>query len=331
MAWPCPRWWTSRSGSPSRRTMIEYSKALIRYAFLCPALILLALMALTMPESGLASDTSASLPHLRIVYGDVRTMLDGTVILPLEIRFDNAYGVNRMESLSGVTVGVAALPVRASLVKQTKPFIYRAISVTKTGEQWAILLSAGSPQNFAVRVQARHVTNGRTTYLAAETNCVVFGRTHGAKTESKPETLPPVWFSGLGLGIAPPFHYWPQTEDPVQMTLYLGSRALPGTMLTVLEGSSPVTQLMTDESGRAAYVPPDDPMLNKQGEKAAKQILLVAAYGKGNDRFVVTRTLLLHRNRFTHRHLRPGLALFGGTAFFIGGAVVWARRRRWPV
>lgn len=306
--------------------MIEYVQALIRDAFLCPVLFLLALLALTMPESGMAIDAGAQLPHLQIVYGEVRTIPDGTVILPLQIRFDNAQGINRMESLSGLTAGVAALPARAL---QTKSFVYQAIPVTKIGEQWMILLSAGSPQNFAVRVQARHVKNGRTTYLAAETNCVVFGRTRGAKTESNPEALPPAWFSGLGLGIAPPFHYWPQTEDPVQITLYLDSRALPGTILTVLEGAYPVTRLTTDQSGCAIYVPSDDPALNRQGDKATKQILLVAAHGEGNNRFVVTRTLCFHRNRFTHRHLRPGLALFGGTVFFIGGAVVWARRRRW--
>jgi hypothetical protein len=308
--------------------MIKSGQAVIRRAFLCPALFLLALLTLVTPESSLADEAGAQLPHLRIVYGEAQTMPDGTVFLPLEIHLDDAHGVNRMESLSRVTAGVASLPARASTVTLTKPLVYRSIPVTKTGEQWTILLSADSPRSFAVRVQARTATNGMTTYLAAETNCFVFGRKLEVKAESKAEALPPAWFSGLGLSIDPPFYYWPQTGDPLQVTLYLGNRTLPKTTLTVFDGSSPVTRLLTDHAGRVVYVPPDDQVLNRQGEKATKQILLVTAYDEGNDHFVATRTLRLHRNRFTHRQSDAGLALFGATALLTCGAVAWVRRRR---
>jgi hypothetical protein len=313
-----------------RVNMIETASALIRCAFLHPAFFLLVLLALVTSESGLADDADVRLPRLWIVYGEGQSLSDGTVVLPLEIHFDNVQRANRLESLSDITAGVASLPALGPSVKQSKPLVYRAIPVTKTGKKWTIQLSTGAPRNFAVRVQARHVANGGTTYLAAETNCAIFGRKLGARAESKAEALTPAWFSGLGMSIEPPFYYWPQTEDPLQVTLHLSGRALPKTTLNILDGSSLPTQYVTDHAGKVVYAPPDDPALNKQGEKAVKQVFLVSVYREGNDLFVAIRTLRLHRNRFSHRQLDMGLTLFGATTLLTGGAVVWARRRRRP-
>lgn len=307
---------------------IGWGQALTRRAFRYPAIFLLTLWTLAMPGTGLAGGADVPLSCMRIVYGEAQTLPTGTVLLPLEVRFDKAHGENRLGTLSSVTAGVAALPARIPSEQPAGPFVYRAIPLNRTGEKWTILLSASSPRNFSIRVQARYVAKGRTTYLAAETNCFVFGRNLGAKTVPRPEVLPPQWFAGLGLSIDPPFFYWPQTEEPLRVTLHLGDRALSGTALTVFDGSFPATRLLTDQSGCVVYAPPDDPALNRQGDKATKQIFLVAAWDEGKESFVVTRTLRLHRNRHTHKQRDAGLALFGGTVFFTGGAVVWARYRR---
>lgn len=281
-----------------------------------------------MPGTGLAGDAGVPLSCIRIVYGDAQTSPTGTVLLPLEVRLDNVHGENSLGTLSSVTAGVAALPARIPSEQPAGPFVYQAIPLNRTGEKWTILLSASSPRNFSIRVQARYVAKGRTTYLAAETNCFVFGRNLGVKSELRPDALPPQWFAGLGLSIDPPFFYWPQTEEPLRVTLHRGNRALPETALTVFDESFPATQLLTDQTGSVVYAPPDDPALNRRGDKATKQIFLIAAYNEGNESFVVTRTLRLHRNRHTHKQRDAGLALFGGTVFCAGGAVVWARHRR---
>ncbi len=307
--------------------MIKSGQAVIRRVFLHPAFFLLVLLMLMMPESGPAGDTGAQVPHLRIVYGEEHALSDGTVLLPLEIHFDNVQGNNRLESLSDVAVGVASLPAFGPSVKQTKPLVYRTTPVTKTVGKWMILLSTGSPRSFAVRVQARNAANGKTTYLTAETNCFVFGRRRGEKAESKAEVLPPVWFSGLGMSIEPPFYYWPQTETPLQVTLHLDRRVLPKKMLTVFDASFQPARYLTDHAGRLIYVPPDDPALNRRSEKAAKQVFLVAAHSEANDLFVATRTLRLHRNRFSHLQPDMGIALLGTTAAVTGGTVIWVRRR----
>ena len=149
----------------------------------------------------------------------------------------------------------------------------------------------------------------------------------GAKAELKAEALPPAWFSGLGMSIDPPFYYWPQTETPLEVTLYLGRRVLPKTMITVFDESFPSARYLTDHAGRVVYVPPDDPALNRLSEKAAKQVFLVAVHNEENNLFVATRTLRLHRNRSSHFQSDMGMALFGATALFTGGTVIWMRRR----
>lgn len=309
--------------------MIKSGRAVIFSALLCPVPFLLVLLMLMIPQSTLAAgDADVQRPHLRIVYGVEQALSDGTVMLPLEIHCENIQGGYRLENLSAVTVGVASLPAFGPSVKQVKPLVYRATPVTGTGGRWTIQLSTGSPRSFAIRVQARNIASGKTIYLTAETNCFIFGRKRGAKAEFKADALPPAWFSGLDMSIDPPFYYWPQTETPFQVTVRLRARVLPKTALTVFDGSFPPATYLTDSAGRIAYVPPDDPTLNRLSEKASKQVFLVSAYKEGNDLFVATRTLRLHRNRLSHFHSDMGMALFGATATITGGTVIWARRRR---
>ncbi len=308
--------------------MIKSGRALIFRALLCFVLFMLVLLMLMMPQSGLAVDAAMQLPYLRIVYGEEQALPDGTVLLPLEIHCENVPGNYRRVNLSVVTVGVASLPAFGPSVQQTKPLVYRSIPVIRTGDKWTIQLCTGLPRSFAVRVQAQSAASGKTIYLTAETNCFIFGRKRGAKAEFKADALPPAWFSGLDMSIDPPFYYWPQTETPFQATVRLRGRVLPKTALTVFDGSFPPASYLTDSAGRVVYVPPDDPALNRLSEKAAKQVFLVSTYKEGNDFFVATRTLRLHRNRLSHFQSDLGIALFGATATITGGTVIWARRRR---
>ncbi|MEN6373887.1 MAG: hypothetical protein ABFD75_03775 [Smithella sp.] len=307
--------------------MIKSGRAVVFPALLCSVPFLLVLLILMMPQSALVGDADVQLPHLRIVYGEEQALSDGTVMLPLEIHCENIQRRNCLENLSAVTVGVASLPAFGPSVKQTKPLVYQATPVIRTGGRWMIQLSTGSPRSFAVRVQARSAINGKTICLTAETNCFVFGRKRGAKAESKAETLTPAWFFGLGMSINPPFYYWPQTETPLEVTLCLGRRVLPKTMITVFDESFQPTRYLTDSAGRVVYVPPDDPALNRLSEKAAKQVFLVSVHNEGNDCFVATRTLRLHRNRLSHFQSDMGLVLFGATATITGGTVIWMRRK----
>jgi len=308
--------------------MIKSGRALIFRALLCFVLFMLVLLMLMMPQSGQAGDDALQLPHLRIVYGAEQALSDGTVLLPLEIHCENVRGDYRRENLSAVTAGVASLPAFGPSVQQTKPLVYRATPVTRAGRRWMLQLSTGSPRSFAVRVQAQSAANGKTIYLTAETNCFIFGRKRGAKAEFKAEALPPAWFSGLDMSIDPSFYYWPQTETSFQVTVCLGGRVLPKTALTVFDESFPPARYLTDSAGRVVYVPPNDPALNRLSEKAAKQVFLVSVHNEGNDFFVATRTLRLHRNRLSHFQSDLGMALFGATATITGGTVIWARHRR---
>ena len=310
--------------------MIESGRALIFLALLCFVLFMLVLLMLMMPASGAAADAGRQLPHLRIVYGEEQALSNGTVLLPLELHCGNVQRGDHLENLSAVKVGVASLTAFGPSVKQTKPLVYRSVPVIKTKDKWIIQLSTGVPRSFAVRVQAVNTANGETTYLTAETNCFVFGRKRGMKAEPKADSLPAAWFSGLSMSIDPPFYYWPQTETPLQVTLHLGRRVLPQTTLTVFDGPFPPARYSTDHAGRVVYVPPDDPALNRQSEKAAKQVFFVAAHSEGNNFFVATRTLRLHRNRLSHLRIDMGMALFGATALVTGGTVIWMRRGRRP-
>ena len=308
--------------------MIKSGRALIFRALLCFVLFLLVLLMLMMPASGAAADAGRQLPHLRIVYDKEQALSNGTVLLPLEIHLDNVPGDYRLENLSAVKVGVASVPAFGPSVKQTKPLVYRSVPVIKKKDKWIIQLSTGVPRSFTVRVQAVSAANGETTYLTAESNCFVFGRKRGMKAEPKSESLPPAWFSGLNMSIDPPFYYWPQTETPFQVTVRLKGRVLPKTALTVFDGSFPPARYLTDSAGRVVYVPPNDPALNRLSEKEAKQVFLVSVHNEGNDFFVATRTLRLHRNRSSHFQSDIGMALFGATATITCGTVIWVRRRR---
>lgn len=314
--------------------MTKPGQVMIYRAFFFPAFLLLALLMLVMPQSGLAGNAGTQLPHLRIIYGKEQALANGTVILPLEILLENVCGSNCPVSLSDVTVGVASLPALDPLIKQTKkqiePLVYQSIPVIKTGGKWMIQLASGTPRNFAIRVQAQGMANGKKTYFVAETNCSIFGRKLGMKDETRKEALPPAWFSGLGMSIYPPFYYWPQTETPLQVTLHFGNRVLPKKALTVFDESLPPEYFLTDDSGRVVYTPPNDPVLNRKSEKASKQVFLVAFHSEGDNLFVVTRTLRLHRNRYSHLQPHMGMALFGTTALVTGGMVLWVRRRRRP-
>jgi len=308
--------------------MINSGRAVIFPALLCPVHFFLFLLILMMPQSALAGDADVQFPHLRIVYGAEQALSDGTVLLPLEIHCENVRGNYRWENLSAVTAGIASLPAFGPSVQQTKPLVYRATPVTRTGDRWMLQLSTGSPRSFTVRVQAQSAVNGKTIYLTAESNCFIFGRKRVAKAEFKAEALPSAWFSGLDVSIDPPFYYWPQTETPFQVTVRLGGRVLPKTSLTVFDGSFPPASYLTDAAGRVVYVPPNDPALNRLSEKAVKQVFLVSVHNEGNDFFVASRTLRLHRNRLSHFQSDLGMALFGATATITGGTVIWARHRR---
>ncbi|MEN6621788.1 MAG: hypothetical protein ABFD50_09595 [Smithella sp.] len=308
--------------------MIEFDQAMFFRAIPRPLFFLFVLFSLMMPSSGMADIAATQLSHLRIIYGKEQAMADGTVTLPLEIHFYNEERGKNLESLFNVTAGIASLPARGPSAKTTKPLVYRAIPVMKTGDKWMIQLSTGTPRNFAIRVQAKSTTNGKTKYYSAETNCSVFGRKLNAKAASKSEALPASWFSGLGISIDPPFYYWPQTEDPLTVTTRLGSRALSKATLTVLDKSFKSVQYLTDYAGQIVYVPPDDPALNRRSEKAAKQVFLMSVHSERDNLFVATRTLRLHRNRFSHRELNKGIAIFGTVTLFSGGTVIWMRRRR---
>lgn len=192
-----------------------------------------------------------------------------------------------------------------------------------------IQLSSGTPRNFAIRIQTQGMTNGKKTYFAAETNCTVFGRKLGTKAEPSKEVLPSTWFSGMRMSIDPPFYYWPQTENPLKVTLNFGQHVLPKTLLTAFDESFPPKRFLTDNAGRAFYTPPDDPALNRKSEKASKQGFLVAFHSEGDSLFVITRTLRLHRNRYSHLQPHMGLALFGTTALVTSGIVILMRRKRW--
>lgn len=297
-----------------------------------PGCFLLVLLTLIMPRSGLAKNADAQFPHLRIAYGEEQALQDGTVSFPLEIRLENIQGDNSLKNLSEVTAEAASLPAFEPSIKQTEkqtePLVYRPIPVIKKGDKWMILLMSGAPRNFAVRVQAHGIVNGKKTYLAAETNCLVFGRKLKTKSVSKAEVCPPAWFSGLGMGIDPPFYYWPQTEVPLRVTLNFGNRVLPKTMLTVFDESFPPARFLTDQAGQAVYVPPNDPALNRKSEKASKQVFLFSFHSEGDNLFVVARTLRLHRNRQSHFQPHMGLALFGITVLVASGTVILIRHRR---
>ena len=177
-----------------------------------------------------------------------------------------------------------------------------------------------------VLVQGRKKQGKATRCYSAKTSFVLFGHSPSKRKKIKPVASSEI-NRQFAISITPQFHYWPQTSNPVKIALSFNEEHLGGKILSIFDENQGVIDLKTDETGNYTYTSPNDKKLNREGETAFKQTVVVAEETEGNTNYISSYTLLLHRNRFKNRKVLPGISIFGGTMVGVFLLVVVKRKR----
>ena len=122
-----------------------------------------------------------------------------------------------------------------------------------------------------------------------------------------------------------PSHYWPQTGMTYRFT-YQGLGKATGAA-QVIENQRHLDSITIDPQGVFSYTPPHDPDLDREGPSAYKQTVLLVEQQAGRETITSTFTLLLHRSRYGHHRLLPGLALIVLVALAVLFGVIRKRRK----
>ena len=121
--------------------------------------------------------------------------------------------------------------------------------------------------------------------------------------------------------------YWPQTGQ--NFFIALKNFDLPPTGLEVWEDGavSPAAVLNPGPDGSYAYVPPNDPELDRLGTTATKRIVFVHPLAGGGT---ASLSLYVHRSRVEKRNLPVGLGVFGASLGASALIMAVGRRRLKP-
>lgn len=260
--------------------------------------------------------------YLWIEFTKVVKEKDGSVVLPLKINYGRfpreKKGIEGLDSLKAVY----------SLVKEDsgiKSDFYQA-EIEKESGEYVVKIKSFQEGCFIVFAEAEK-TYGKITYrYLAKAAFTLFGHSslHSEKTDyaAASRTAPE-----LEISISPQFHYWPQIEEPVKVSVLFEKNYLPGEKIYFFDENLPYLEAISNQAGNFIYTPPDDKKLNAQSEIAFKQTVVVAEEEKDGFRYISSYTLLLHRNRLKHYRLFLGAVIFLGSVFVIFSLVVMKRKR----
>jgi hypothetical protein len=151
--------------------------------------------------------------------------------------------------------------------------------------------------------------------LYAQADFDVFAREGSSSPEST--DIPPSW-PFFELTSDQPL-YWPQTGQTFFIALH--NFDLPPAPMEVWEDGfdAPVAVLAPEPGGRYAYVPPNDPGLDKLGATATKRLIFVHPTVGGGT---ASLSFYVHRSRAAKRNQAVGLWVFG--ASLAGSALIMA-------
>ena len=165
----------------------------------------------------------------------------------------------------------------------------------------------------------------------AQTSCTLFGKS-GRKTKG-PTSPKEAFHPGKPLiRLAPAFgHYWMQTGTTYRFTYEsMGESPNSAWIVDPEKSTDTPTRINRDADGLFDYTPLHDPDLDRAGPQASKEmVFLVREIEQGPQQkteYLTSYSLNLHRSRYGHRKLGPGVALFLMAAAMVAVMVVNSRR-----
>jgi hypothetical protein len=281
--------------------------------------LIAAILALFLSGSFLTPAAASFSPEkecLRLSLGEGERRPDGSVILPLKIRF------GRFPAGNGNPTSMSGLNVRYTLA---------------TGENWCSGESRPEPADDGTLVARIRVGAGQRLIVRATASSRERGRTirHDAVAcyqrlgRAKPGGTTALFPSGdpldgpLEIRVSPPFNYWRQTGQPLGIFCRNRIDGAPCSTVTILDEHLPPESVVPDATGAATHTPADDAVLNGLEERSGKETLLVAEEGD----YRATFALELHRNRTAHQEPLPGLLTLGCSCGLTVLAVTVKRRK----
>ena len=125
-----------------------------------------------------------------------------------------------------------------------------------------------------------------------------------------------------------PSDYYMQTGRNYQFN-YSGLGGGGVTVAVIEEHQRPVMALTMHSTGDFTYTPPHDARLDRLGQQAFKETVLLIEEFADNRQYATTFTLALHRSRLAHMSLLPGIGLFSLTAIVVLALVLALKKRPW--
>ncbi len=292
----------------------------IRIQYL-PLMIVLSLVVLMKVEPSGAAVVQQD--FLWLEYQDAIKEKDGSMTLPLQIH----YGTFPQEEKKFPDF----LSLRAFYVSPVKEetaqgLIYESAITPKT-EGLFLNINSLKSRPFTVFVEAKISQNGTPHTYLAKTSFVLFG---SVLKEEVPRYSPVSGYPvdrSLEITTRPPFHYWPQTGQPVDIIPLWHDQRLQQDTVHIFDEHQALESATTSREGVLTYLPPDDAALNARGDTAFKQTVFVVQKDGDGGRYISTCTMLLHRNRFNKHNTVMGIFIFGAAMLGCLGVVLGRRRR----
>lgn len=260
---------------------------------------------------------------LWIEYGVRVREKDGTLTLPLEIK----YGVFPGKEQGARDLRDLRVFYGSDGEDPGKRVYYHEVSVEEAGRVYRARIRLSDRVNrFTVRAQARRDEYGVTYRYCAKTSFLLFGRFSSGKNKSR-GILPNEVARRLEITLTPEFHYWPEVGNPVTIASVFDNSPRPYNTIYLFDENGVSVELHADKTGSCRYLPPEDAKLNRKGEPAFKQTVMVAQEESGGIKYISSYTLLLHRSRFKNYRLFPGVVVFLGTAVGVSFLIMSRRKR----
>lgn len=260
--------------------------------------------------------------YLWIEFGEKSKEKDGSLTLPLRINYgrfpDKKRSVSELDALR---------VFYTTNEKDTEEnAVFYEAPIERTGGEYLVRVRSFKTNRFTVLVQGRK-SGGETTHrYLAKTSFVLFG--HSSSEEKEAKAVPSDKVNRqLEISASPEPSYWPQTGNPVKISLSFNKGSLGDGGVYIFDENKGPIDAKTDGTGNYIYIPPHDKKLNWKGETAFKQTVVVAEETRGNTNYTSSYTLLLHRSRYKNRRLPPGVSIFGVTMVGAFWLVIVKRKR----
>ncbi len=247
---------------------------------------------------------------------------NGSLTLPLRLNYGRFPGAKKgLRELDDVSVFYSL----AETDDEGKPVFYAA-RIQKDKQNYSVNINSSEQNHFIVFAQAKKKRNKITDQYLAKTSFLLFGHAFFKKKNTR-TILSREVNRQLEIRTVPDVQCWPQTGNSVKIIPVFKKGRLAQKAISLFDENLPSVEIMTDEKGECAYIPPEDKRLNQKGEREFKQTVIVTEETQGGIRYISSYTLLLHRSRFKNHRFFMGAAIFLGTMVVVFLFVI-ARRKR---